>query len=103
MKTYELLVLIFAFLVGYMLFKRGGCTEGIDGGGDYFDEVVTMNTLITDNITQCNTKAIPVCKMWGGKDEVISGCDVKASDNLKAQLNKVVLAAIRYGRSTARE
>ena len=29
MNTSELLVLIFVFLVGYMLFKRCGCTEGI--------------------------------------------------------------------------
>lgn len=31
MNTSELLVLIFVFLVGYMLFKRCGCIEGVGG------------------------------------------------------------------------
>jgi len=30
MNTSELLVLLFVFLVGYMLFKRCGCTEGMN-------------------------------------------------------------------------
>ena len=40
MKTPELLMLVFVFLVGYMLFKRCGCIEGIvtDTCSDYTEK-----------------------------------------------------------------
>jgi len=104
MNTSELLVLIFVFLVGYMLFKRCGCTEGIngDGDGDYYgDDVSTMQNLITNTINKCNTGARAFCHPLGS-DEAISGCNQTDESALQAQLNKVVDAAIHYGRSNCK-
>lgn len=96
MNTSELLLCVFVFLVGYMLFKRCGCTEGIDGGGDFLDEINTMNTLITNNINKCNTKKT-ACKLWT-PDEVTGGCDENAINILKTQLMKVVDATLLEGK-----
>lgn len=92
MNTSELLVLIFVFLVGYMLYKMCGCIEGmkipvkaeaceIDGSiSKYIDKnkIKKMNGKLEVTDGQCNdlkslvnNKPITMCNDLGGQGENI--------------------------------
>ena len=100
MNTSELLVLIFAFIVGYTLFKCGGCTEGIDDDDDDDDgflyELNIMNNLITEHINKCNNTLKIDCHILD-PPTVTGGCDKGAIGILIAQARKLVDSGLREG------
>lgn len=97
MNTSELLVLIFSFMVGYILFKGCGCTEGIDGD-NFLDEVTKMNNLITTEINQCNTKNT-TCNYFGSGSVTTGGCNENAAGNLEKQVSRLVAVSLHEGES----
>ena len=102
MNTSELLMCVFVFLVGYMLFKRCGCIEGVGGDdmddvdNNFMDQKIEMLNLITHHINKCNSQKVE-CRLVGSPS-VTGGCDNNAEKNLKDQVNNLVNASIREGK-----
>lgn len=102
MNTSELLMCVFVFLVGYMLFKGCGCTEGIDVDDvndvddNFLDQKIKMLNLITEHINKCNSKKTE-CHLWD-EPSVTGGCANDAIDDLQNKVNNLVNASIQEGK-----
>ena len=104
MKTSELLVLIFAFLVGYMLYKRCGCIEGIGGEDFYGKQLDTLKEEIDNEMRKC-LQITGDCASGGfftGPEPICTpGCDLeKTIDKLKNRVDMFTFACISEGQNS---